>query len=412
VNKSVVVAVTGGVVLGVLLAVGGFFLAQRLAQPRAQRGQQPDSAQTTTNAVPRVSLAHNTEVSGVAPSLYGDTIAFFSSEEALGMDLNGDGDLKDNILRSYDVRTSQLSPLDVQGVEPVLYRDQLIFHTSEGKAQADLNGDGDMKDTVIRFYDMTKHALSDTVLTGGFPAVDGDIVAFHTFERWVDRDLNGDGDTEDMVIQYYNMNTHKLTNTGIEGARASISGDVIAFHTFEFLSKQDVNGDGDAEDVVVRLYNVRTGKLSPTVWLGKYPALAGQRLVFEANEAALDRDVNGDGDTQDSVVRVYDLSTQTFDPTPLMGAFPALDGRHLVYSAFEPQMEQDLNADGDQNDSIIQLYNLAAQEHTQTGMAGTSPSIYKNRIAFYTHESWVNQDLNGDGLIGDYVVQFYDLQDP
>lgn len=403
-NKSFI-GVMAGMVGGIAIAVGGFFLYQYAVQT----GQPTQDTSLIGEENFQSALAHNIGIIGVAPSIYKDQIVFFTYEESAGSDLNGDGDLRDNVLRVYDLASASLRSLPFQGVEPVLYEGKLVFHTSENKAQKDLNGDGDMKDTVIRLYDETREAMTDTVITGGFPDIDGNIVAFHVFERWVDQDLNGDGDVEDMVIQFYDLETDTLTNTGIEGARASISGDLIAFHTFEFLSKQDFNGDGDDDDVLIRLYNIRTAELIDPHLLGKHPNLVGQRLVFESNESALAQDFNQDGDLLDNVVRLYDLRAKTFEAVILMGTFPEFDGELLVYSALESQLNEDLTGDGDLDDSVIQLYDLTSKTHTQTGIAGTSPSLYRDKIAFYTHESWVNQDLNGDGLISDYVIQFYEI---
>jgi len=409
-NKGVIIGVIVGVVLGVFIAVAGVFLYQyvvRTAQPTQGENLIVEKKPTSDF---ESALAQSIGIIGVAPSIYEDQFTFFTYEESEGADLNGDGDLKDNVLRIYDIASASLRSLPFQGVEPVFYEGKLVFHTSENKAEKDLNGDGDMKDTVIRLYDNTSKEMTDIAITGGFPDIDGNIIAFHTFERWVDRDLNGDGDVEDMVIQFYDLKTHTLTNTGIEGARASISGDLIAFHTFEFLSKQDFNGDGDADDVLIRLYNIRTGELITPNLIGKYPNLAGQQLAFETNEAVLAQDLNRDGDLLDNVVRLYDLRSKTFDPTILMGAFPEFDGKRLVYSALESQINEDLTGDGDLGDSVIQLYDLTSKIHIQTGIAGTSPSLYGDKIVFYTHESWVDQDLNGDNLIGDYVIQFYQVE--
>lgn len=407
-NKGIVIGVIMGVALGVFIAVGGFLLYRYVIQ--TTQPTQDEKPVAEQNPTLESTLAHSIGVIGVAPSIYEDQVAFFTYEGSTGSDLNGDGDLRDNVLRVYDIASASLRSLPFQGVEPVLYEGKLVFHTSENKAQKDLNNDGDLKDTVIRLYDETSEAMTDIVITGGFPDINGNIIAFHVFERWVDRDLNGDGDVEDMVIQFYDLETDTLTNTGIEGARASISGDLIAFHTFEFLSKQDFNGDGDADDVLIRLYNVRTAELIDPHLLGKYPILVDQQLAFETNEAALAQDFNQDGDLLDNVVRLYDLRSKTFEPTIFMGTFPEFDGKLLVYSTLESQINEDLTGDGDLNDSVIQLYDLTSKTHIQTGIAGTSPSLYRDKIVFYTHESWVNQDLNGDNLISDYVIQFYEVE--
>ncbi len=84
-----------------------------------------------------------------------------------------------------------------------------------------------------------------TGVSGFHPTVSGSIIAFDTDERWVGQDLNGDGDSDDKVIMYYDTSTDTITNTGVVGTRPSLSGSIMAFSSGESMVQRDLNCDGD-----------------------------------------------------------------------------------------------------------------------------------------------------------------------
>ena len=68
-----------------------------------------------------------------------------------------------------------------------------------------MNEDGDTSDNVIRYYNISSGITSNTGAVGSFFSINGNIIAFSTYEGSVDVDLNGDGDTWDSVIRYYTI---------------------------------------------------------------------------------------------------------------------------------------------------------------------------------------------------------------
>jgi hypothetical protein len=81
-------------------------------------------------------------------------------------------------------------------------------------------------------------------------------------------DLNGDGDTSDEVLQVFDVATGGLLNTGqaVSPCRFEacdprapyrVLGDTVRFLTFEDDQAEDLNGDGDAGDLVLQSFNVR-----------------------------------------------------------------------------------------------------------------------------------------------------------
>src|SRR5262249_29925869 len=148
----------------------------------------------------------------------GAVVAFLTPEAAQGKDLNGDGDTADRVLQLYRADTGALVNVGQAAEEFVLGgapgRELVAFRTREG-AQ-DLNGDGDTRDDVLQVYDVASAALLNThqaVTPCRLEACDPrapsrvgrDTVTFLTFETDQNRDLNGDGDTGDLVLQLLNV---------------------------------------------------------------------------------------------------------------------------------------------------------------------------------------------------------------
>ena len=51
-------------------------------------------------------------------------------------------------------------------------------------------------------------------------------------------------------------------NTGTDGLYPSISGSIIAFHTWEGSMNEDLNGDGIIDGLVIRYYNISDGTVT------------------------------------------------------------------------------------------------------------------------------------------------------
>jgi len=130
------------------------------------------------------------------PSLYGDIIAFVDPNYLTTKYYN---------ISSGKVSTIGSGASGAPGCNrPSIYRNIIVFSTNETMIDGgtDVNGDGDMKDMVVRYYHTTKHTLFNTGEIGDFPSIYGNTVIFHTYEPWVDTDLNNDGDTDDWVIRF------------------------------------------------------------------------------------------------------------------------------------------------------------------------------------------------------------------
>ncbi len=94
-------------------------------------------------------------------------------------------------------------------------------------------------------------AVYSTGADGSYPAVSGDIIAFSTHEWFAGQDLNGDDDLYDWVLRYYDISSQTLVNTGVANFlfdSPAISGNTIALAFSEWSAKKDLNGDGDRDD--------------------------------------------------------------------------------------------------------------------------------------------------------------------
>jgi hypothetical protein len=85
--------------------------------------------------------------------------------------------------------------------------------TPEQKQQRDLNGDGDRSDRVLELYHADAGRLVNVEQQVEDFVLDGRLVAFRTSERGQDGDLNGDGDRDDVVLQLYDAADDTLINT-------------------------------------------------------------------------------------------------------------------------------------------------------------------------------------------------------
>lgn len=213
----------------------------------------------------------------------------------------------------------------------------IAFTTYESDAFEDLNKDGDMNDFMIRYYNISDKSLVNTGLMGGIigirrtvqqlgqvigegPSISGSVIAFTGYEYWyykepfirrglygLEGDLNGDGDWNDYVIQYYDISDGSLGNTRAEGRFPSISGSIIVFSTYEYKVDKDLNGDGDKNDYVIHYYDISKKYLVNTGVVGgsreEGPSVSGSVIAFTTHEGNVDKDLNSDGDKHDSVIR-------------------------------------------------------------------------------------------------------------
>jgi Tol biopolymer transport system component len=215
-------------------------------------------------------------------------IAALASEAAQGnQDLNGDGDTSDTVAFVQPLAGGPWTNLG-QAADAIDVVGSTVAFTTPERMQnrGSLNRDGDVNDRVLRIYDPSRfQGIYDTHLAvDDFAIGTGGAVAFRVNEKHERADLNGDSDRGDSVMYVFVPDPEPhIVNTGI-AARAcdreacnprvpySVLKDTVVFLALECDDKRggivsagcltggtDLNGDGDADDLVVVHYNFRIG---------------------------------------------------------------------------------------------------------------------------------------------------------
>ena len=308
------------------------------------------------------------------PGISGNVIAFYTDEVLLDRDVNEDRDKIDAILAYYDISAGRATYTTEQplislrrgGSNPAISGNVIAFYTGEDLLNRDVNGDGDKRDAILAYYDIAtgkatytteQPVISHTLGGRSSPSISGEVIAFHTDEVVLGRDVNGDGDKNDWILAYYDIATGKATYTTEQPGWSSpaISGNVIVFYTGEDLLNRDVNGDGDKRDRILAYYDIVTGSATYTAEppTGS-PAISGNVIAFYTGEDVLGRDVNGDRDKIDAILAYYDISAgrATYISEPPTGS-PAISGDVIAFYAMEHLLNRDLNEDRDRHDVIL-----------------------------------------------------------
>ncbi|MBI3784005.1 MAG: PD40 domain-containing protein [Deltaproteobacteria bacterium] len=207
--------------------------------------------------------------------------------------LNGDNDTIDNVLQVYDLTASSWSNVGQAGDTIDASGGLVAFITPEADQNADLNGDGDKSDRVLQVYDATTKTRVNTGMAADDFVIGSDLdvcttspmVAFRSPEAALctvplDQatchnlpigcpatkcDLNGDGDCCDDVLFLYAKGLG-LVSTGqaatpcrLEACDSRLPyrvyGADAKFLTYEVEQGQDLNGNNNATDLILQLYD-------------------------------------------------------------------------------------------------------------------------------------------------------------
>ncbi len=315
-------------------------------------------------------------------------------------DLTGDGDANDRLLAAFDVASSTATKL-CPASQASVHDGRVAFLRPEDAGVttalaacpaggASLNGDSDENDDVVHLWRgggnvEHLHCAATAV------ALSSEVLAILVDEAAQgDGSLNGDADTTDAVVHVLKLgdpapaSCSGWNNLQVAASRIAATASTVAFLSVESDAGADLNGDGDQDDSVLQVYD--TSGPSPVV---VNLALATEELVlgdsllaFQVDEAAQGMtDLNLDGDTNDSVLHVYDLIDQQMYPTGQAVTpcrFEACDP-HQPYRVFddtvkfltlEESQNEDLNGDGDASDLVLQTFNV------RRASLGMAPLVY------------------------------------
>ena len=336
-------------------------------------------------------------------------------------DLNGDGDANDVVLHvispSGSVQNLGRAILSAVQVAP----GTILYAVSESGEGADWNADGDQGDFVVHQYDVgsaKEHNLAAAVLSVEFGTDGTRLWVLVSENSQGATDLNGDGDAIDRVLHVAAVNQGSLTNVGLESNAPTLAGTHFVFRVREALQGEDLNGDGDLSDFVA---HARHGVHGATSNLGlALPGSGEQYLALEdfvalhVSEAAQGADLNGDGDTFDRILHSHRLPTGVTTNLRIAAEDGLARSRgFLAFLRSEAQTGSDFNGDGDADDNVPHVVDLAGHGMANLALAvmgdGIRPPQRLNRkhLAFRVRESKQgNTDLNGDGDVDDDVLHF------
>lgn len=197
--------------------------------------------------------------------VWNNLIAFHVDETASGnSDLNDDGDSTDLVLHVFDYSKGSTVNLRLAGtfLAKVQISNLLAFGVREVSQGMDLNGDGDIADFVLHTY----NSITGEITNIGLASLDyriagsGKLIAFQVPEASQNQDLNDDGDISDNILHVLNVENAVIQNVQlIAGYRPVITGNLIAFLVAEGLIEVDLNADGDMMDSVLHVFDTESG---------------------------------------------------------------------------------------------------------------------------------------------------------
>lgn len=294
---------------------------------------------------------------------------FPTPERFLGSDLNGDHDTNDTVLRYQNLETGEV--VNTGLIASTAHHSMDIYENIIAFVG---------ENSSIYYCDINTGVVGDTGTPGSHPSIYGSIITFFSHK----------------TIHYFDLSTRALVDTKIKGYTPVIYQDFIVFTAF-------------SPKLTIWTYNLCTGAVADTGATGKNPTNYENIIAFETPEVLVAKDLNGDGDTNDLVIRYYDLETQKITNTGAVGKYPAVYGDRIAFATREWDVTQDLNGDGKILGDVIRYYHLKTCQMVNTRQLGTEPDVYDDTITFYLLERWTGRDLSNDGDKTDAVVDTYQI---
>lgn len=357
----------------------------------------------------------NLGIVGQQPTFGAGKLYFTQPEAAAGKDLNGDGDARDQVLCVWDPATRKVESLvmDAEGGFS-LAGDWIAALTSEAaQGGADLNGDRDTADLVAQMYQISTRKWTTTGLESSAEYVlTPRLLVTATDEvKQGRRDLNGNTRPQDIVAQVWDLAAGKAINTGLEcSGGIAADGVVVGVCVQESAGGVDLNGDRDTKDGVAHAFTL--GAAKPVNLRadasGGIAATGGRVMISCSEQEQAGADLNGDGDHNDYVLVSYDpaANRMTGLKVAVDGDLHAAEGR-LAWKCLESdQANRDLNRDGDTDDSVLFVLDAATGALSATGLAVTDSIVVTARavVCGVLESDQANRDLNMNGDAEDEVV--------
>jgi len=381
---------------------------------------------------------------GLAGAATTGGFVLLQSENSASTDVNGDGDLADVVPAAFDgglfVVSTTAVPPHATGTPLVARAGRVLVASAEQAAGADFNGDGDQIDTTLGYVDFATglaifrpigNTFARAIANHPYALTDGAAVYFIDEASDNGIDLNNDGDATDAVIAVFDVATGRLealpfnpqipslalAGATVVGIGAGPNRAIVAIDEAG-QGNRDLNNDFDTVDYILGWIDTSgaPGAMNitnpPFTLAQQTPVIDGVRGVVAVSEPSMTFfgiDLNGDGDTTDSVAYLLDTSAAPglMINLNLAVATVAVRGDDAMLGVFEPfQGGMDLNGNAAISDVVQFYFDLGDQPHTMRGLG-----IVSNRFTFVrtaTDELRIGallgegqspnfEDLNGDG---------------
>ena len=203
---------------------------------------------------------------GSHPDVYSNQIAFSTRESDLGVDFTNDGDSNDDVIRIYSLKSGDITNTKAEGDFPGINNKYVVLQENEKQLDVDINGDSDKNDEIIRVYNQEDHKVSNIGL-GGHPLLSKDSLAVFVSEGKINvldaksgkvTETNQAGASPSIygnVILFTNngqlygwdMKNSKLVNLDLAAEEVSLSGGMAAFSTASHLIGYIIEKDSDKD---------------------------------------------------------------------------------------------------------------------------------------------------------------------
>ena len=302
------------------------------------------------NNIPLVGAACVVAVVGGDPPIWENIMVFPTPEKFEGRDLNSDGDLNDTILRYQNLDTEQIFNTGIsvsQNHRDIdIYGDNIVFVSRNDSLLSAIrrwfNPSGE-----IGVYNIKTKQTKMLGVWGDRPSIYQNTISISGSE-----------------IRYYDLNTSQLVETGIRGYDQAVWGVWIAY---------------EAADNIICLYNISSGQIVKTGAEGEFPTIHKNIVAFERNEQ----------------LYYYDIESAQVTHTGYAGEDAVVYGDRIVYSA----------------SNKIYYYDISQQQAFSTGKSGLEPDIFEDTITYYVWEDWNGTDVNFDGDRQDPIVNTFTISE-
>jgi len=340
----------------------------------------------------------------------GDSVILLVDESSQGgIDLDSNGSADDHVAHELILESGAITNLGVSGHSNFVLRNGTLSFAVLESVMGDLNLDGDAEDAVIFAHDLGSQTTRNLELAlHTYATLDENYLVFPVRERdQGNTDLNGDGDVQDSVLHVFDTVVGTVTNLGLDVRTWRVANERVWMSVRE--DAVDLNQDGDLLDLILHIHDIPGGS---TVNLGIATVVAipdadrGLFLALEADNGAID--LNGDGDASDWVPHVYDAELATLSNLGIaVSSNDYLRFAGDFYAALVSETahgNRDLNGDGDATDTVVAVHRFSTGRTWMTGLAADALDIAEGIVTCRVPEaSQGHTDLNRDGDALDHV---------